>query len=140
VIGGMDSVDAGESRFDIAIMNNSFCYLVSRARRRRALANMMRALRPGGVLVVRNPSRVRLRDQFTGLPLIGVLPPALAQRAGHVLGRNRSNVRLQTVAGARRELRRAGFVAVQSVTAPGVSRPAAPFTAYHHLVARRPGL
>jgi 2-polyprenyl-3-methyl-5-hydroxy-6-metoxy-1,4-benzoquinol methylase len=138
-VGGMEATDLGHMRYDIAFMNNSFCYLVAAAKRERALARALEALRPGGVLVVRDPSRLRLRDQFTGLPLLGMLPPPLARTVSRVLGRSRSDVRLRSKAVARRELREAGFVDVQTVAPPGRSRLAASFAAYHHLVARRPG-
>jgi SAM-dependent methyltransferase len=138
-VGGMDTAELGEERFDIALMNNSFCYLVARSSRRAALDRALAALRPGGVLVIRNPSRFRLRDQFTGLPLVGMLPPRAARAIGRLTRRNRSDVRLLSSSAARRELRRAGFVAVQSIAPPGHSRRTIPFAAYHHVVARRPG-
>jgi 2-polyprenyl-3-methyl-5-hydroxy-6-metoxy-1,4-benzoquinol methylase len=136
--GRMDDRDLGRKRFDIALMNNSLCYVVDRAARGRALAATLTALRPGGVLVIRNPSRLRLRDQFTGLPFVGMLPPRLADAVGRLLGKNRSHVRLLTTGGALRELRRAGFVSVQSIAPHGRSRLIARFGAYQHLVARRP--
>lgn len=139
IIGGMDTVDLGERRFDIAVMNNSLCYLVDRSRRREALRRTLAALRPGGVLVIRNPKRLRLRDQFTGVPLLGMLPPAMVRQISRTCDLDRSEVRLLTARGARRELRDAGFVDVEDV--PGSARPAFAdaLSAYQHLIARRPG-
>jgi len=118
-------------------MNNSFCYVVARPARRKALADALEALQPGGVLVIRNPNRLRPLDQFTGLPLLGLLPPAVAQLISRLLGRNRSHVRLLSNRAARRELRRAGFAAVESVDPSERARIAGPFAAYQHLIARR---
>jgi SAM-dependent methyltransferase len=137
-VGGMDTSDLGRERFDIALMNNSLCYVVEHAARREALARALAALRPGGVLVIRNPSRLRLRDQFTGLPFVGMLPPQVGDAIGRLLRKNRSHVRLLTTGAALRELREAGFVAVQSIPPEGRSRITARFSAYQHLVARRP--
>jgi 2-polyprenyl-3-methyl-5-hydroxy-6-metoxy-1,4-benzoquinol methylase len=138
VTGSMGATNLGDKSFDVVLMNNSFCYVVGRAQRRRALEDARRALRPGGVLVIRNPNRVRLLDQFTGLPLLGLLPPAAAAAISRGARRKRSRVRLLSSRAARRELRRAGFVEVVSVdsaTRPGF---AVPFAAYQHLLARRP--
>jgi hypothetical protein len=120
-------------------MNNSLCYIVDRGRRRAALERTFAALRPGGVLVIRNPNRVHPTDQFTGVPLLGLLPPRAAQLAAAALGKHRSQVRLETNRAARRELRRAGFGEVRSVRRTGESRLRASVTGYQHLVARRPG-
>ena len=68
--------------------------------------------RPGAWLAVRNPNRLHPRDQFTGLPLLPLLTPALAQRVGGAQG-HRSQVRLTSPPGAMWELRRAGFTHVR---------------------------
>jgi 2-polyprenyl-3-methyl-5-hydroxy-6-metoxy-1,4-benzoquinol methylase len=138
IVGGMDAVDFGERRFDVAVMNNSLCYLVDRPRRREALRRALAALRPGGVLVIRNPKRIHLRDQFTGVPLLGMLPPALASGASRAFGSDRSHVRLLTMRAARRELREAGFTDVEGVPGSGRSALVDALGAYQHLVARRP--
>jgi SAM-dependent methyltransferase len=123
--------------FDAVVMNNSFCYVIPRAARRRALRDALRALRPGGVLVLRNPARFRPLDPFTRLPLISLLPPRAACAASRLLGRPRSRVRLLSTTAARRELRRAGFADVRSL-APAHRGPLpAWLAAYQHLVARR---
>lgn len=136
--GSMATTDLGRERFDVVVMNNSFCYLVKRSDRREALAGTLRALRPGGVLVVYNPNRLRLFDQFTRLPLLGLLGPRAALAVSRMLGRERSHVRLLSGGAARRELRRAGFAAVQSIAASDRGRTATPFAAYQSVVARRP--
>jgi ubiquinone/menaquinone biosynthesis C-methylase UbiE len=138
IVGRMDEVDFGDHRFDVAVMNNSFCYIVDVDQRRAALAQTLRALRPGGVLVIRDPKRLRLRDQFTRMPLIGLLPQAWARRVARMVRLNRSNVRLQWGRAARRELRRAGFVDVEIAPVTGHRMFSTAISGYHHLVARRP--
>lgn len=135
----MEQMDLGHEMFDVAVMNNSLCYVVDRGHRLAALERTFAALRPGGVLVVRNPNRLHPTDQFTGLPLLGLLSPRWAQRAVSLARRHRSEVRLQTNGAARRELRRAGFSEVRSVRRTGESRLRASVTGYQHLTARRPG-
>jgi SAM-dependent methyltransferase len=138
IVGGMDATDFGQARFDVAVMNNSLCYVVDRDRRRRALDRALAALRPGGVLVIRNPKRIYLRDQFTGLPFLAMLPPEAVRSISRVLGINRSDVRLLSARAACQELREAGFIEVQAVRASERSRPLSGLTGYQHLVARRP--
>lgn len=139
ITGSMDSIELGAARFDVIIMNNSFCYVVARTRRRQSLARALALLRPGGLLLLRNPNRIRWRDQFTSLPLVALLPPRMARVSSRICGRERSDVRLLTPAAARRELRRAGFVGVESAPPFGRSRLWTPFAAYQHVFARRPG-
>ncbi len=138
IVGRMDATDVGDACYDVAVMNNSFCYLVNRAERQEALRRTLLALRPGGVLVQRNPRRYRLRDQFTGIPLLGALPPKGADLISHWLALGRSRVRLVSGRAARRELRAAGFVDVATV--PGSSHGVLldALGAYQHLIARRP--
>jgi 2-polyprenyl-3-methyl-5-hydroxy-6-metoxy-1,4-benzoquinol methylase len=134
----MEEMDVGDQAFDVAVMNNSLCYLVPRQLRREALGRTLLALRPGGVLVVRNPNRVHPVDQFSGLPLVGMLPPRAARLAGRVARRNRSHVRLLTPQAAERELRRAGFADVTTVRRAKQSRLREAVAGYQHLTARRP--
>ena len=134
----MEELEVGEAVFDVAVMNNSLCYVVSRSARRAALKRTLRALRPAGVLVVRNPNRVHPVDQFCGVPLLGLLPPTGAMVAAKVLRRHRSRVRLMTRRGARRELTRSGFSDVQVVRRPSASRLREAVAGYQHLVGRRP--
>jgi SAM-dependent methyltransferase len=122
--------------FDFVLANNSLCYIVDRATRRQALAEILRVLCPGGWLAMRNPNRLHPRDQFTGLPLLPLLGPALADRAARALGRHRSQVRLTSPPGALLELRRAGFGKV-CFRAGGHRRATAPIAGYHHVLARR---
>jgi 2-polyprenyl-3-methyl-5-hydroxy-6-metoxy-1,4-benzoquinol methylase len=138
--GRMEALEFPDRTFDVVVMNNSLCYLVAREDRRSALAEALRVLRPGGHLMIRNPSRLVLRDQFSGLPLIHFAPPDLTMRLAKLLGRHRSHVRLFTPAGARRELRAAGFDAVEHVRLPGARVPNAlkAFARYQHLIAVRP--
>ena len=138
--GRMEDLPVGSSDFDLAVVNNSFCYLLNDDDRRAALTRLLGALRPGGWLVMRNPNRLFPVDQFTSLPMVGMLPAGAALRVASLLGRERSHVRLTTSWGARRELEAAGFTDV--VVAP--PRPGrhealrAPFARYQHTLARRP--
>jgi 2-polyprenyl-3-methyl-5-hydroxy-6-metoxy-1,4-benzoquinol methylase len=135
----MENLDVGEAAFDVAVMNNSLCYVIPRKLRRQALERTLRALRPGGVLVIRNPNRIHHTDQFSGLPLVGMLPPAAAHLVARVMRRrNRSEVRLLTHRAARRELAQAGFTDVRSVRRTGQSRLRDAVSGYQHFIARRP--
>lgn len=131
------SLPLPDESFDLVLANNSLCYIVDRGERSRALSEIRRVLRPGGWLVIRNPNRLHPRDQFTGLPLLGLLSPALARRVTETLGRHRSNVRLSSPGGAVRQLRRAGFTQARWRAQPG-RRLGARFAGYHHVIARRP--
>lgn len=107
--GRMESLEAPDASFDVAVMNNSLVYVTDRDTRVRALGEALRVLVPGGVLIMRNANRLHPIDQFTGLPLIHLLPPAAAVRAAGRLGRPRSHCRLLSPAATRRELLAAGF-------------------------------
>jgi SAM-dependent methyltransferase/4-amino-4-deoxy-L-arabinose transferase-like glycosyltransferase len=126
-----------DASFDVVLANNSLCYIVEESTHRAALAEIHRVLRPGGWVAMRNPNRLHPRDQFTGLPLLPLLPLSLAQRVTDSLGRHRSNVRLCTPGGSIRQLRRAGFSQARWRAQPG-RRLGARFAGYQHTVARRP--
>jgi 2-polyprenyl-3-methyl-5-hydroxy-6-metoxy-1,4-benzoquinol methylase len=138
--GWMEDLDLEDEAFDLAVQNNSLCYIVSRHDRRAALAETRRVLKPGGSLAIRNPNRWNPLDQFTGLPLIHLFPPGQTARLAELLGRPRSEVRLASSPEATRELRHAGFVGVTHVASPASKWPAMmkPFARYQHLTARRP--
>jgi MYXO-CTERM domain-containing protein len=133
------SLPLPDASFDLVLANNSLCYIVDRHQYGLALSEIHRLLRPGGWLVMRNPNRLHPRDQFTRLPLLGLLSPPLAQRVTDALGRHRSNVRLYSPGGAVRQLRRAGFTRVHWRAQPG-RRLGARFAGYHHAIARRPAV
>ena len=107
-----DLVVAGE-QFDLAVLNNSLCYIVARRERRRALDHTLRVLVPGGWLVMRNPARMAPLDPFTGLPFVHQIPPQIAARLLRRRRPSRSGVRLLTAGAASRELGRAGFTSVR---------------------------
>jgi SAM-dependent methyltransferase len=138
--GRMEDLAFDDGQFDLAIQNNSFCYIVDWGDRRRALGETRRILRPEGHLLARNPNRLTPFDQFTGLPGVNLLGPRAADRTSRLLGRPRSKVRLLTTGSARRELRRAGFVDVHAVASPSSRWPSAVgwLARYQHLMARRP--
>jgi ubiquinone/menaquinone biosynthesis C-methylase UbiE len=140
--GRMQALDLPDRSFDLAVQNNSLCYIVSPEERRAALSETFRVLRPGGFLISRNPNRWNPLDQFTGLPMIQLLPPGQATRMAEMLGRKRSMVRLTSPLEAARELHAAGFTGIKNVGSPasrwrsalrGVAR-------YQHFIAERPGL
>ncbi|HEX3294407.1 MAG TPA: class I SAM-dependent methyltransferase [Solirubrobacterales bacterium] len=138
--GWMEKLDFADESFDLAIQNNSLCYIVDREGRRSALRETARVLGPGGFVVIRNPNRWHPRDQFTGLPLITLLPPHAATRLAARLGHPRSEVRLVSPLEAKRELRHAGFTEVKLAASPASRWPEfmKPIARYQHLVARKP--
>lgn len=138
VAGRMERLALPDQTFDLAVQNNSLCYLIDPAQRHAALQETRRILRPGGALISRNPNRWHPLDQFTGRPLLHLLPPAAAVAAARRTGRQRSLVRLTSPLSARRELRRAGFISVVQAGFSGDERPAALkwWARYHHFVAR----
>jgi 2-polyprenyl-3-methyl-5-hydroxy-6-metoxy-1,4-benzoquinol methylase len=138
--GRMEDLELPDGSFDLAVQNNSLCYIVSHADRQAALLETARVLVPGGHLIIRNPNRWSARDQFTGFPLLQLLPPQRATRLAERLGRPRSLVRLTSPPEAARELRRAGFENVVHVGSPASRWPSftKPFARYQHLTARKP--
>jgi 2-polyprenyl-3-methyl-5-hydroxy-6-metoxy-1,4-benzoquinol methylase len=123
--------------YDLAIQNNSLCYVLSREERHAALARTLEQLKPGGWLLARNPNRLHPFDQFTNLPLVHLLPPGAAVRAARAFGRERSRVRLLSPRMARHEARRAGFTDVRTDGSHG-PRLLTAVARYQHVSARRP--
>jgi ubiquinone/menaquinone biosynthesis C-methylase UbiE len=126
-----------DESFDLVIANNSLCYIVEESAHRAALEEIRRVLRPGGWVAIRNPNRLHLRDQFTGLPLLSLLPPSIVHRITRSLDAHRSDVRLHSPGASVRQMRRAGFSQACWRAQPG-RRLGARFAGYHHVVARRP--
>jgi SAM-dependent methyltransferase len=132
--GWLEDLVLADESIDLAVLNNSLCYIVARRDRRRALRHMARVLVPGGLAVLRNPSRSSPVDPFTGLPLVHQLPPGLAARLVAHRAPPRSATRLRTAGGLSRELRRAGLREVRAVR---VSEPRWRPPRYQHHVAAR---
>lgn len=127
--------------FDLAVVNNSLCYVVPRHERLLSLVHIRRVLRPGGLMLMRNPNRTALRDPFTGLPVLNRMPPGIAGVTARALRKHRSRVRLLSARAQRRELRRVGFEVID-IRAPrrrtfrSLDRWVA---SYQHVLARRCG-
>jgi ubiquinone/menaquinone biosynthesis C-methylase UbiE len=134
-------LEGPDCAFEAAVQNNSLCYIVPGADRHAALRQVHRVLGPGGVLLVRDPSRWHPRDQFTRLPLVQLLSPRQARAVAERVGRTRSNVRVVSPVAMRRELRRAGFGRVRQVTLHADRRGALlkPVGRYHLHAALRHG-
>ena len=139
VEGRMEAMPLAAGAYELAVVNNSLCYVTSPPARSVALTEILRVLQPGGRVVIRNPNRWSLTDQFTGLPIIQLLPGDLAGNVANRLGRPRSNVRLLSPGKALRELRTAGFADVHHEGFPGSRRPDVLklVARYQHLTARR---
>lgn len=138
VVARAQSLPFADGCFDLAVANNSLCYIAGRDEYRLALSEMHRVLRPDGWLAMRNPNRLHPRDQFTGLPLLGLLPASLAQRVTHALGRNRPEVRIHSPHRAARQVRSAGFAQAHWRAHRG-RRLRDRFAGHHHVLAKRPG-
>jgi SAM-dependent methyltransferase len=136
VVGHAQSLPFPDESFDLALANNSLCYIVDAREHRAALGEIERILRPGGWFAMRNPNRLHPHDQFTGLPLLGLLPLPLARRVTRAMDLHRSEVRLRSPGGAVRELRRAGFSHVRWRPEPD-RRLGARFAGYQHVIARQ---
>jgi SAM-dependent methyltransferase len=138
--GRMQRLPFPEESFDLIVQNNSLCYVLSRRDRSLAFAEALRVLRPAGWLIIRDPNRWHQIDQFSGIPLIHLLPPGAATRLARLAGRRRSLVRLASPREAKRQLRTAGFVEVAHLPSPSAHWPAftKPVARYQHLCARRP--
>ncbi len=102
--GRLEAPPVAHACFDLALLNNSLCYLVDCDARERCLEEAYRALRPGGFVIVRDPNRLHPRDNFTGWWCIGMLPHQTATVLTKAAGTRRSRVRLRTPHGARAEL------------------------------------
>jgi 2-polyprenyl-3-methyl-5-hydroxy-6-metoxy-1,4-benzoquinol methylase len=135
----MEAPRLAEESVDLVVMNNSLCYLAEPGAQERALRAARRMLRPGGAIVIRNPNRLHPIDQFSGIPLLGLLAPDEAVRVAERLGRARSRCRLTSPRAACRELHGAGFVGtIHHVSARrALTRPSL-LARYSHFSALRP--
>jgi len=135
----MESPALPAGSFDVVVMNNSLCYLVEPGAQLQALRAARDLLAPGGAIVIRNPNRLHPVDQFSGIPLLGLLAPDDAARLAGRLGRRRSRCRLVSPRTARRELREAGFAGVlhHASAGHGWTHPSL-LARYSHFTALRP--
>ena len=138
--GRMEDVDVAAAAFDAIIMNNTLCYVIDPAARQAVLAGAARAARAGAVLVVRDPNALHPLDHFSKkIPLLPLLPPALAGRVASGLGVTRPPLRLVTPWTLRRAVAEAGWCDAR----PEASWPArslritVPLARYQHLTAVR---
>ena len=137
--GRMEAIEAPDASFDVALMNNTLCYVIDGADRRVALSEARRVLREGGTLAIREPNGLHPLDHFTRIPFLPLLPPAAAARVAAVTGGHRPDVRLVTPRALRRSLLDAGFADVRHDPGrPGALRTVArPVARYQHFTARR---
>jgi 2-polyprenyl-3-methyl-5-hydroxy-6-metoxy-1,4-benzoquinol methylase len=135
----MEAPRIAEESVDLVVMNNSLCYLAEPGAQVEALRAARRLLAPGGAIVIRNPNRLHPVDQFSGIPLLGLLAPDEAVRVAARLGRARSRCRLISPRTACRELREAGFVGAihHAAATGGLLRPSV-VARYSHFSALRP--
>jgi len=138
--GRMQALDLDDESFDVAIANNTLCYLLSDEEHHAALTEARRVLRPGGWMVVRDPNGHHPVDHFTGIPLLPLLRSQTASRLSTRRGRPRPDLRLVSPRAMRRAFERAGMVAVRHEPArPGrLTRLARPLARYSHFTAQRP--
>jgi 2-polyprenyl-3-methyl-5-hydroxy-6-metoxy-1,4-benzoquinol methylase len=134
----MEAPHLPEESFEVVVMNNSLCYLAEPGAQVGALRAARRLLAPGGTIVIRNPNRLHPVDQFSGIPLLGLLAPDEAVRVAARLGCARSRCRLISPRTACHELHEAGFVgAIHHASARRLARPAL-LARYSHFSALRP--
>lgn len=140
--GAMERLDVPDGSFDVAVMNNTLCYLLEGEDRHAALVGARRALRTGGILVLRDLNGLHPVDQFSRLPFLGLLPPDRAVELAARFGvQDRPAVRLLPPSRMARDLRRAGFAGVRhQADRPGhLARVVRPLARYQHATAVRPG-
>jgi SAM-dependent methyltransferase len=140
VKGRMQRLELPSDRFDLAVMNNSLCYVIDPEERLSALGEARRVLKPGGMLIVRDPNAWFPLDQFTGQPLLALRSPGSAWIRAARTGRRRPLVRLVSPRRMRRELVAASFSDIVHEAPVGKLRPR-PLNLvarYWHFTARRP--
>jgi SAM-dependent methyltransferase len=138
--GALQELPLPDRCFDLAVLNNSLCYVVPRPERLVSLVHVRRVLYPGGRLLMRNPNRTAPLDPFTGLPGLNRLTPAAARASSRAIRRHRSQVRLLSARAQRVELGRVGFEVLdiragRQRTVRSLDRWVA---SYQHILARRP--
>lgn len=104
----MEALDLPDAAFDVAVMNNTLCYVVEPAERVTALREAARIVRSGAWIVTRNPNAWFPVDHFAGLPVVPLLPPGPANRIAARKGRKAPEVRLTSPLRARASSRRPG--------------------------------
>jgi SAM-dependent methyltransferase len=111
-VADMRRFDGIEDGFaDVAILNNAFIYLPTKAEMRTALGALARVVKPGGHAFFYHANKWTLRDPFSGDPFVHLLPRTAADGVSTMTGwkHNHGRIRLVSPPEMARRLRRAGF-------------------------------
>jgi SAM-dependent methyltransferase len=102
---------AADGEYDLLICNNAFIFLNTRDAMNQALREFARVLRPDGHVFFYQANLLRLREPFTGDPIVHLLPRPVADLVGKVTGWKNSHDRARYLSppGLARRVRRAGF-------------------------------
>jgi SAM-dependent methyltransferase len=105
-----------DETFNVVVLNNSFVYLPTADDMRQALQEIARVMRPNARVILFHANRWRLREPFTGAPIVHLLRPRLAGAVSRVTGwkHNHGRVRLISAPRLARELRRCGLQDVRT--------------------------
>lgn len=135
----MQAPAESEEPFDVAIMNNTLCYLIDYTARAQALEGTARVLRSDGVLLIRELNAWHPFDQFTGFPLLAALSPEKAAGIARLLRQRRPAVRIVSPRTLMEELREAGYLDVRHLSdRPGLLvRLTRQVARYQHVIGRR---
>ena len=133
-----------DSSFDLIIANNALTYLRDHDAVVAAAEAFARVLRPGGRLLIQQPSKWRLREPLTGAPPVHLVPPGVAEFLRRSFGWEHSHHRLRLFSPreTQRILRGAGF---EDVRVAGLRRgrlmrgPATGLASFYAVAGRLPG-
>lgn len=127
------------AEFDVAVLNNTFCYVVGRRLQQQTIQRIFDTLRPGGRIYLYHPNQWHPREPFTKMWFVHWLPRRLGNwfttRRGK---RSLLDMHFQSPWWMRRLLRRAGFRDVRyhgGLREQGLRRWLA---SYYSMTARKP--